>query len=69
MNLFFNITSVTVDALLQAVFPSIYTRVPQTFSTEGHIPDIFETRGPKLTQSRWEVTVSNIGERAMLLEN
>ena len=25
MNLFFNITSVTVDALLQAVFPSIHT--------------------------------------------
>ena len=31
--------------------------------------DALKTRGPKLTQSRCEVTISNIGERAMLPEN
>ena len=31
--------------------------------------DVLKTRGPKLTQSRCEVTVSNIGEHAMLFEN
>ena len=47
----------------------LYSSGPQTFFTEGHMPDIFKTRESMLTQSRWEVTISNIGERAMLPEN
>ena len=30
---------------------------------EGHIADILKTRGPELTQSRWEPTISNVGKR------
>ena len=40
--------------------------VVQTRFTEVHIADILKTRGPKLTQSRWELTVVSVGERAML---
>ena len=35
---------------------------------EGHIADIFKTRGPKLTQIKLGVTVNNVGDRVMLPE-
>ena len=38
----------------------------QTFSREGHIADILKTRGPKLTQIKFEVTVHSVGDRVML---
>ena len=38
------------------------------FSIEGHIANILKTCGPKLTRINLEVTVSNVGDRAMLPE-
>ena len=38
----------------------------QTLSMEGHIASIFKICGPKLTQSRYKVTVSNVGDGVIL---
>ena len=47
---------------------NIYLRGLQNFSMEGHIADILKTGGPKLTQIRQKVTVSNVRDRVVLLE-
>ncbi len=46
----------------------LYSRGLQTFSMEDHIDENLKTRGPKLTQSRWKLTVNNVGDRVLLPE-
>ena len=45
---------------------TLHSRGLQTFSMEDHIADILKTRGPKLTQIKFEVAINNVGHRVML---